>query len=405
MIQVATSRPQSNDDLCAAAARELVPALRQRSAATERAGRLPDVTLDDLHSRNLLTMLKPQRFGGQQVRFSTTLNVLMDLARGDASVAWVASVMNANNFVLSSSYAPETIAEVYENPRATITSVINARKFKARRVDGGVYVEEGLWGFNSGVYHSQWDSLFAPLTHPETGAPDIRTILVPTAQLEMLNDWDVMGLRATGSTTVRLRDTFVPDRRISRAVFTAHASSEAQASNEDAKNDPLYRISPAMVGALSLLAVVLGAADGALDVFMEQLPGRRILYTRYDEQGHAAATHLQIAEASAKVDAAKALIHQDIEAIEAASEDGRELTLIERGRIRRDAAYAATLASEAVNILASASGGSFIATSNPMNRVWRDVHAGAQHAALTQATVFEAYGRICCGLNPENPTI
>jgi 3-hydroxy-9,10-secoandrosta-1,3,5(10)-triene-9,17-dione monooxygenase len=167
----------------------------------------------------------------------------------------------------------------------------------------------------------------------------------------------------------------------------------------------MYRISHAMLGPLLLLAVPMGAAQGALDIYLEQLPGRKILHTKYSKQGEAAVTHLEIAEASAKIDAANALIAQEIGEIERAAIENHDFTLRERGRIRRSTAFAGALVTEAANILAKSSGGSFNTLSNPLNRVWRDIQAASQHAVLSQATAFEAFGRICCGLDPENPTI
>jgi 3-hydroxy-9,10-secoandrosta-1,3,5(10)-triene-9,17-dione monooxygenase len=381
-----------------AASDELIPMLRKQAAETERLGRLAPATMDALRASGLTQVLKPARFGGQQADLKTLVDVLINLGTGDVSVAWVAAILNANDYFLTDNFAHETIEEVYADPLASIASVVSTRNLKAKWVDDGVLVEEGVWNFNSGVYHARWDNLAAPLLDPKTGVMEQRTLLVPTSKLEILDDWNVSGMRGTGSTSVRLKNTFVPRAHINLT------KAEKETRNEKFGVNWLSRVNALTLGPLMMAAPVLGGGQGALDLFLEKAPTRNILYTKYQQQSEAAVTHVQVAEASAKIDAAKILLRKGAADAENVARAGRPATLNDMATARRDIAFAVKMVCEAVDLLAAASGGSFIMSTNAQNRVWRDVRAAAQHAVLTVSTNYEAYGRIAFGLDPENAT-
>ncbi len=118
-----------------------------------------------------------------------------------------------------------------------------------------------------------------------------------------------------------------------------------------------------------------------------------------------AATHLEVAEAATKVDAAQLLLHRSADDIEDATRAGREMPLELRARVRMDCAYAARLCLEAVEILYLATGGSGIAEKNPIQRAQRDIHAINMHGLLSLKTNLEMYGRILLGLPQNTPLI
>ena len=383
----------------ASQASAFIPALRAQASANEAAGRIDAATIETLAEFGFFHMLKPRKIGGAQRSLSVAAQVVQTLARGDASVAWVTAVMSGNSFALPIAFGQAALDDVYRDPAARLASVVNCQKFDAERVDGGVRIREATWGFNSGVYHAHWDTLLAPLVDEASGKTSPAMMLVPVSELETLDDWRVNGLCATGSTSVRARNLFIPSHRISTKIF-----GPLPAPNPF-DDDALYRIPPGMVGSYLLVASVVGAARGLLDQFLEGLPGRRILYTKYADQQLAPVTHLQLGEAGAKIAAAEMLLGASISEIENAAESRASLDLEARGRLRATMALIARLACEGADLVAAGAGGSFIVQTNPLNRAWRNVRAGAQHSVLTATTAFEALGRIHCGLDPENPTI
>jgi alkylation response protein AidB-like acyl-CoA dehydrogenase len=166
---------------------------------------------------------------------------------------------------------------------------------------------------------------------------------------------------------------------------------------------PLYRI--ALVPGLLLNAAssALGMGQGAIEEFKTRLSGRGIAYTFYEKRSDAAVTHLQIAEATMKLDAARLLLHRGIEDAERHAAQGGVMRLDARLRARMDAAYAVNLCREAIEILFDASGGSSLALSNPIQRMARDVRALCQHGAFSLQITLETYGRSLLGLPTNAP--
>jgi 3-hydroxy-9,10-secoandrosta-1,3,5(10)-triene-9,17-dione monooxygenase len=219
--------------------------------------------------------------------------------------------------------------------------------------------------------------------------------LFPISEVQILDDWDTIGVRGSGSSSVAVRDVFVPDIRVTRA----DSAQPGKYKSVQLEHEWLYRAAFVPLGQIIIAFPALGAGLGALDVFMAQLPKRAITYSPYAKQGEAPVTHLQLGEASAKIDAARMIIEHSADEIERHAKAGGAIDQMTQARIRRDAGFASRLIWEGIDILAGASGGSFARVSNPLNRIWRDARVAGLHATLVPSTVYELYGRMMCGLD------
>ncbi|MGC2304420.1 MAG: acyl-CoA dehydrogenase family protein [Candidatus Binatus sp.] len=366
--------------------------LRERTTETDRLARLPEATVADLEEARLFEITTPRRYGGLQLDVHAYMDAMVELGRGDASVSWVTTLVNINNWFIATLFPPEVSEEVFAKPGARVAAVLQPRKCRVRKVSGGFHIEEGIWAFNSGVYHAQWDMLGFPV-HDETGISLVFALL-PIADVQILDDWDTIGVRGSGSSSVAVRDVFVPDIRIVRAdsaQFGKYKSTQLD-------REWFYRASFTALGQIIIAFPALGAGLGALDVFTEQLPRRAIAYSPYTKQQEAAVTHLQLGEASAKIDAARMIIATAADDVERYAKAGKQMDQMTQARIRRDTGFASRLIWEGIDILAGASGGSFAGVLHPLNRIWRDARVAGLHATLVPSTVYELYGRLMCGL-------
>jgi alkylation response protein AidB-like acyl-CoA dehydrogenase len=134
-----------------------------------------------------------------------------------------------------------------------------------------------------------------------------------------------------------------------------------------------------------------------LELFLERLPNRGIQYTWYEKQAEATLTHLQVAEAASKIDAAALLLQRAAADIDTWGQRSEPMEYLNRARVRMDSGYAARLLYEAVDLLGAAVGGSFAGANNPLNHIWRDVRTGSLHGILNPTTNQELYGRLLCG--------
>jgi 3-hydroxy-9,10-secoandrosta-1,3,5(10)-triene-9,17-dione monooxygenase len=308
-------------------------------------------------------------------------------------LAWVAALMNNAAWALYALFPKDITDRLFATPGG-FRGCVAASLVKAtvRKATGGYVIEDGRWTFNSGVYHANWDVLAIPLADDAGNIIDHGLALVPIENITILDDWDAMGLSGTGSSGVVVKDVFVSEELVTSA--SALLAGETQAASATA---PLYRTAADPLLTISQLFPALGAAQTAVDIFLDRLPGRMI-YGLNEKRIESAVTHLQIGEVTAKIDAADALVQRAAEALDRNAESmGEYMPTLDRARIRRDIAFAVRLIMEAVDTLASAYGGSAAGTADPMGRTWCDLRVAALHGLLAPATSLELYGRLRCG--------
>ncbi|SDI49890.1 Acyl-CoA dehydrogenase [Paraburkholderia steynii] len=382
-----------DEDLVASAA-AMVPRLKQRASAVDELARLPQDTIDDLNAAGLFEITTPRRYGGKQASLRTCLEVVAELGRGDASTAWVVALTNVGTWGVASFFDQGVVDEVFGgSKRVRVVGVLSPRKAVVKKLEGGFIIEEGVWGFNSGIYHANWDLLGIPIVDVNGKIIDQGVALVRASDVLTLDDWNVMGLRGTGSTSVSVSNLFIPNAY----VASMSQAIEGRYASRHASPDSLYRIACVPMLSIILLFPALGIARNAIDTFMELLPHRGIQYTWHAKQSEAAVTHLQIGEASAKLDAARTIIEKHVDVLDANAASGQYMAYFDRAKVRRDVGLAEKLIWEGIDLLATASGGSLASLGNPFTRIWHDARVASLHGMVTPTTTFETFGRLACG--------
>ena len=376
-------------------ARAFVPKLRVSRAEIERLARIPDEMVKEFEDAGFYSMMVPRAYGGLQTSVSTYMDVVVDLGQGDAGVAWAVSLVNVCNWVLSSLYPRHVVDEVFANPNARVAGMFDTRGVKARRVAGGVLVEKGMWFFNSGVYQAQWNLLSVPTWNEAGEAVGKAIALFPMSDVKILNDWDTSGLRGSGSSNVSAENVFIPDERI--IDLKACAAGTVKRPFPD---DALWHSAFAPITVVILVFPMLGLGKHMLEKYLEVIPTREIRITQYAKQSEAAVTHLNVGVASAKIDAATLLMAKACKEIDECAERREYMPLMDRARIVRDCAFADRLIWEAVDLLASATSGSFARRTNPMNGLWQDAKVAMMHPFVSYFSNMEMYGRLLCGIEP-----
>jgi 3-hydroxy-9,10-secoandrosta-1,3,5(10)-triene-9,17-dione monooxygenase len=198
-------------------ARALIPVLKSRSDAAIAARCLPEETIRDLQEAGFFRVLQPQRFGGYEHDPQVFFDIQMTLAEGCMSTAWVYGVIAVHPFQLAL-FDPKAQADVWAKDDTTLISSSYQPVGKVERVEGG-YRLSGRWGFSSGCDHCSWVFLGALIPSLEPGGPpEMRTFLLPRSDYQIVHDWTVFGLQATGSHGIVVDRAFVPEHRTHRAV-------------------------------------------------------------------------------------------------------------------------------------------------------------------------------------------
>lgn len=380
-------------------AAKLVPALRARAAEAELLRRLPEETIADLRASGLFKLMLPKRVGGDQASLHDFIDTVAEVGKGCGSTAWVLGVVNAHHWLLGL-FPKQAQDEVVDSTVDVITSAVIGPRGRAQRVDGG-YVVSGFWPFCSGSPAADWLMLGGEVVDAQGAVVDEGDFLVPVSAVTVKDDWDVTGLRATGSNSVVGKDVFVPAHRF-LSLVQAIGGQNPGAGLHDGH---LYDSAVVPVLALGIVPAALGIAQAALDNFRQRLPGRIVSYTFKEVQMNMPTTHMQVAEAASKIDAARLLFHRCAEDVTLAADSGQPLPLLARARCRMDCAQGARLCLEAVEVLYLASGGSGLAAGSPLQRASRDLHAINMHGLLCLETNKEMYGRLLLDLPQNTPLI
>ncbi|WP_207945366.1 acyl-CoA dehydrogenase family protein [Actinomadura sp. 7K534] len=370
----------------------LVPLLRKHAGWADENRRLHDEVIEALADAGVFRLRVPARYGGFEAGTRTAVDVAVELGRGDGAVGWTTSVWQIPGWMVGL-FPDEVQDEVYATPDVRVCGTLSPSAMATPRPGG--YTLTGRWGFMSGALHSHWQVAIALVERPG-GEMEPVLALVPMADLEIVDDWHTTGLRGSGSVTTVAEDVFVPEARV-LPMMALMTQQSASVRNADVA---MYKVPVAAVASACSVGNVVGMARGAWDCFFERLPDRKITYTGYASQREAAITHLQVAEARVTIDEAEFHARRIADFVDAKAAEAAPWTDRERAEARLAMGATCKRALEAVDVLYGASGGSSIFADVAIQRSWRDLHALTQHALNTPHILYEIYGRVECGLEP-----
>jgi alkylation response protein AidB-like acyl-CoA dehydrogenase len=208
-------------------------------------------------------------------------------------------------------------------------------------------------------------------------------------------------MRGTGSRSIRIREAFVPERfSVGIEALARGRSPDATMHRAPLHRAPLYRVPFQLVVPFSIIGAPLGIARGAVDLFRDGLKPW-LAGLSETEIASRAATFSRLAQASAEIDAAFALVRAAAARLDGLSRP-EMLSAEDKARFPRDWAYAAQTSRDAVSRLFTAAGGSATFDGSDIQRVWRDVNAASQHYAFVWDNAMSDFGRVSLGFEPMN---
>ena len=380
-------------------ARDLVPVLRSRAVQAEAARVMLPETVSDLHRIGAMRILQPKRWGGMEFDFVAYIDIPMELARGCASTSWNVVNLSIHNWMLAM-YDERAQADVWDKePAALIAAGIAFPQGRARQVDGG-FVVSGKWNFSSCVNISTW-CMLAVMVRDGDKVIDHRMCLLDQSQYEIVDDWHTLGMRSTGSMTVIAKEVFVPEYR-ALCMYDIRGGDTFPGARGNP--NPLYRISLTALGGHGIAATALGNAMAALEHTLALVKERSTNYSALKMRDQQIVQH-RVAMAGAKIDSARLMLRSD--AIEVQELANKNVILDTQKKLlyKRNAAYAASLCTEAVDTLHKVVGATGIYQSYPLERIFRDAHALGAHISLNFDAQAPSWGLVALGGKVENPTL
>lgn len=373
--------------------------LAERSMESENQRRIGDEVASKLREIGVVRMLQPQEYGGEEAHPVEFMRTVLEIGSRHSGAGWVAGVVGVHPWQIAQC-DPKLQSEIWGSDIDTWVASPYAPLGKARRVEGG-YVFNGRWPFSSGTDECDWVILGGTIVGADGRPEGVRHFVLPRADYTIHHDtWEVAGLAGSGSKDVSVHDAFVPDYR----VYSVDAFQRGQRAREvEGRDIPLYRVPFSSIFPAAINTATLAMCEGALASYIEytrqrkfRTPDGGIKETKADPH------HLHVlGEAAADIDAGRTILFSDWERmVDAVAEPGSFVSDEMRIVTRRSQVRAVRRAVDAVDRLFAIAGGGSLQLTNPIQRFWRDTHAGMVHICSVADPVYQSYGRITFGQEP-----
>ena len=340
---------------------------------------IPADLIGQLKDANLLRLLVPRRIGGDEMDWFEYLDVILTIAHADGSVGWC--INQGNVFATNAAREPESLAEeIWGIPEGSCGNgpPIGA---SSKSVDGG-YSLSGKWIFSSGCRHANWlAALVTGREHPP------RLHFLPKNEIELIDNWQVSGLRGTGSFGFSCEDFFVPKSRVMRMDLPP------------VESNPLYKIPQSLLFACGFGCVALGVARSGVDGVLALSHSKRPQFSR-KTLAEDPVIQSKIGEAEGLYGGAKAFLYETVRDVWDKVRERDGITLDERMRLRLAGTHAIRQSAKVVDIVYNLTGSTAIFESTPIQRKFQDIHVITQQVQGREAH-YQTVGAHLLGQSPE----
>ena len=374
-------------------ARTLGPLVRQHAGEIEATRELPRPLFEALADAGLFRMAVCAAAGGDEIDFPTYLDVLEEIGKHDASTAWCLN--QAASFATYSPCMPLAVARqiFQENPRGVVANP-PAATAKAISVPGG-YRVTGRHTYGTGCHHASWMASRAQIVDDgvprllPNGEPEIRYFIVAAQDAELLDTWDVAGLRGTGTHDWAVHDVFVPEERTfapDPVAGPGHA--------------PIYLIPRQILAACGDAATALGVARDCLDTFIAMSKTKKAAnmagFLR-DE----ALVQFDVGHAEAELRSSRMYLRQTVREAWEEIDRTRTITMQQKADIRLASVHAIRLSAGVVDAMYNAAGASAVLKDHPIQRHFQDIHVITQHMQ-SRRSHYELIGKVILGFEVQS---
>jgi alkylation response protein AidB-like acyl-CoA dehydrogenase len=363
---------------CVARAKNVAIVADRHADEGDREGQLAQPVVDALHEEQLFGMWVPRTVPrGSELDVLSSVRVIETVSHGDPSAGWVLMAAALAVGTGAAYLEREAVDELFGGARLPVIAGQGTRPGTAIPAPGGFRLS-GSWSFASGIKHA---------THIHTlgiiqGTNEPRIFVLPVGQASLIDNWDVLGLRATGSIDYRIDDVFVPE------AYTHFAVTETPKQGGD-----LYRIGIIGFAAICHSAWACGIGRRLLDELGAKVRGG---IGRSGTQASSETFHEQYAKAEAAFRAARALVYDAWGNVNDALERGEPLTTRHHTMIRLAMAHITWTCKDVADFVYK-SAGTLALRAGTIQRLYRDMQAGTQHIT-SSPPVFRAAGRELAGL-------
>lgn len=374
------------------AAAALAPLIRASRAETEASRQLPPTILDALIESGLCRLAIPESLGGLELDPLTALDVYEELAKAEASVAWI--VWNCSLPSLFGRFVSDPVRREILGDASHIYASSTRPTGRAVRINGG-YRISGRWSLVSGCLHAHWIALMFAVERDgeveilDDGAPHLRLAYLPSESCEITDTWHVGGLRGTGSHDVTLEDV---------EVTAEHTFPFGGPSQLDR---PIGRVPIASTMSAGHAAICLGIAETALEEVIE-LGRSKVTVGPAPRLPDRAANQFAVADAKTRIAALRAEVRRALGDVWETARAGDAPSHGQLGAVWSAAVTTGRSCRGIVSSLYEVAGTPSLYVDSMLERCHRDIHAAMQHIVAQRLWIEEA-GRVEFGMDPSLP--
>jgi 3-hydroxy-9,10-secoandrosta-1,3,5(10)-triene-9,17-dione monooxygenase len=401
--------PQPEPDLTPATiierATRLTPAIRAAQDEDDARGCHSPAMDQDFRKAGFYRILQPKLFGGYEFDYPTFYRTMLQVARGNPGVAWCLALGATHGSLIASHWPERAQYELFGSTGDFIAPHrVGAITSSCERAEGG-YVVDGIWNYCSGIPYAT--HFVGNVVLRENDKSRILIFVMPRAQLRMLDDWGgdaTLGMRASGSNSVEIKKTFIPEH----LVIPAKPALWANEPMDDGTHGTRLHRNPMYLGRfigpyhMSLVMPVLGAARAALDEFEENVVTRPTYHPPIMPRREHFDTQRPFGYALMLTDSAEALLMTAAETYmqycRRWGDDRTPISLEDNVRLYGMVLMAGRLASEAVEHLFHNASSAASKRGQRLERYFRDVAMYRQHMSAQYLNIASGIGRVHLGL-------
>lgn len=365
------------------AVQELAAGIADRGAEIEQAGRLPADIVAGLHEAGVFRLWMPVELGGFEANPADVVALLRTLSEADGSTGWCSATGVASN-IAGALLSEQTARQMYATGSELCGGVLMPSGQARPQPDGG-YLVDGRWSFGSGTQHCDW--VVGAAFVVSDGPPSVRAVLMPVAEVEFLDTWQVVGLSGTASVDYQVSELYVPASRVLDLVNLVPWPTGS-----------MWRIPLRSLLYPVLAAVPLGIASRAATELSALAD--RVRYGSQTRLADRSVVQAAVARARALIDSGTVYLSAKLQALRDAADSGRVPTATERAEARLAAVFATEQSERAVSLCYQSAGTAAIYRGSPLQRALRDVNTTTQHYALS-GQGYELTGRVLLGFEPD----
>ena len=365
-------------------ARALVPALRERAAACEKARMVPAETIADYRAAGLIRMSMPRRYSGYELGWDVLCEVSQILAAACGSQAWIHRIC-ADHAQMVSTFPPQAQDDVWGADHEVLVSAAFDPTGRARPTEGG-WRFSGRHGFSSGIDHCDWH-ICGGFIEDGDNLDGPHFFLVPKSDITVIDDWFVMGLAGTGSKSFEVKGAFVPAHRFLNGPEARRGVNPGLAVNKA----PVYRTPRGGITSTGFAALSVGMARGLVEDWIAYTRPRK---SRGIPIADKQSTQIIAARSAAEVDAAEALNLGTVRNAMRVLEEGGTLSPFDLATARRNVAFACKLSLKAGTRVFNAAGGRALFAGTTLERQYRNLLGAVSHHGVVWDVAATGWGQM-----------